>query len=122
MLHRTGHLFIRHHTAVINSIRSRLAEFGIVAPVGRKGLTELLQIVADPSDKRVLISPPASLRSALSTALLWPFSSFSEGPQPAGRLSAQTRVATPARTHGSISRGFGGRDFELEQFRRSDFK
>src|SRR5438132_4941378 len=42
MLHRTRHLFIRQQTAVINSIRAHLAEFGIVAPVGRKGVTELL--------------------------------------------------------------------------------
>jgi transposase len=53
MLHRTRHLFIRQQTAVINSIRAHLAEFGIVAPVGRKGVTELLHVVADPSDKRV---------------------------------------------------------------------
>src|SRR5438309_10801942 len=53
MLHRTRHLFIRQQTAVINAIRAHLAEFGIVAPVGRKGVTELLHIVADPSDKRV---------------------------------------------------------------------
>jgi transposase len=38
MLHRTRHLFIRQQTAVINSIRAHLAEFGIVAPVGRKGV------------------------------------------------------------------------------------
>ena len=37
MLHRTRHLFIRQQTSVINSIRAHLAEFGIVAPVGRKG-------------------------------------------------------------------------------------
>ena len=37
MLHRTRHMFIRQQTAVINSIRAHLAEFGIVAPVGRKG-------------------------------------------------------------------------------------
>jgi transposase len=53
MLHRTRHLFIRQQTAVINSIRAHLAEFGIVAPIGRKGVTELLHVVADPSDKRV---------------------------------------------------------------------
>jgi transposase len=29
MLHRTRHLFIRQQTAVINSIRAHLAEFGI---------------------------------------------------------------------------------------------
>ena len=53
MLHRTRHLFIRQQTAVINSIRAHLAEFGIVAPVGRKGVSELLHVVADPSDKWV---------------------------------------------------------------------
>jgi transposase len=53
MLHRIRHLFIRQQTAVINSIRAHLAEFGIVAPVGRKGVTELLHVVADPNDKRV---------------------------------------------------------------------
>ena len=53
MLHRTRHLFIRQQTAVINAIRAHLAEFGIVAPVGRKGVEELLDVIADPSDKRV---------------------------------------------------------------------
>ena len=53
MLHRTRQLFIRQQTAVINVIRAHLAEFGIVAPVGRKGVEELLDVVADPSDKRV---------------------------------------------------------------------
>jgi transposase len=48
VLHRTRHLFIRQQTAVINSIRAHLAEFGIVAPVGRKGVTELLHVVCRP--------------------------------------------------------------------------
>src|SRR5262249_4760984 len=38
MLHRTRHLFIRQQTAVINAIRAHLAEYGIVAPVGRNGV------------------------------------------------------------------------------------
>lgn len=53
MLHRTRHLFIRQQTAVINAIRAHLAEFGIVAPVGRNGVEELLDVVADPDDARV---------------------------------------------------------------------
>src|SRR5207344_527487 len=53
MLHRTRHLFIRQQTAVINSIRAHLAEFGIVAPVGRNGVEQLLGVVADASDKRL---------------------------------------------------------------------
>src|SRR5476651_1392959 len=53
MLHRTRHLFIRQQTAVINVIRAHLAEFGIVAPVGRKGVEELLDVVADSNDERL---------------------------------------------------------------------
>ena len=69
MLHRTRHLFIRQQTAVINSIRAHFAEFGIVAPVGRRGVTELLHVVADPSDKRVSEVARACL-AALGAQLL----------------------------------------------------
>src|SRR5664279_299205 len=49
----TRHRFIRQQTSVINVIRAHLAELGIVAPVGRKGVEELLDVVADASDKRL---------------------------------------------------------------------
>jgi transposase len=52
-LHRTRHLFIRQQTAVINATRAHLAEFGIVARVGRGGMDELLDVIADPDDERV---------------------------------------------------------------------
>ena len=52
-LHRTRHLLIRQQTSVINAIRAHLAEFGIVAPVGRNGVDQLLGVVADASDKRL---------------------------------------------------------------------
>ena len=52
-LHRTRHLFIRQQTSVINAIRAHLAEFGIVAPVGRNGVEQLLGIVAEGSDGRL---------------------------------------------------------------------
>ena len=68
MLHRTRHLFIRQQTAVINSIRAHLAEFGIVAPVGRKGVEELLDVVADSNDKRLPEVARACL-AALGTQL-----------------------------------------------------
>ena len=62
MLHRARHLFIRQQTSVINAIRAYLAEFGIVAPVGRHGVEELLEVVADTDDKRV----PEIARACLS--------------------------------------------------------
>jgi transposase len=52
-LHRTRHLFVRQQTSVINVIRALLAEFGIVAPVGRNGVEQLLGVVADASDQRL---------------------------------------------------------------------
>ena len=52
-LHRTRHLFIRQQTSVINVIRALFAEFGIVAPVGRRGVEQLLRVAADLSDKRL---------------------------------------------------------------------
>jgi transposase len=66
MLHRTRHLLVRQQTAVINALRAHLAEFGIVAPLGRLGVEALLGVVADPKDQRVpevarvfvLIGPP----------------------------------------------------------------
>ena len=53
VLHRTRHLFIRQQTSVINAIRAHLAEFGIVARVGRTGVEQLLNIVADTGDDRI---------------------------------------------------------------------
>ena len=53
---------------LVNAIRAHLAELGIVAPVGLKGLASLLAVVADPKDERVphvarscLVSLAASL-------------------------------------------------------------
>ena len=53
MLHRARHLFIRQQTAVINSIRAYLAEFGIVVPVGRRGLRRLKAQILE-FDRRIL--------------------------------------------------------------------
>src|SRR6476619_6252843 len=53
MLHRTRQLFIRQQTSVINAIRAHMAEFGIVAPVGRNGVEQLLGVVPDANDKRL---------------------------------------------------------------------
>jgi transposase len=62
LLHRARHLFIRQQTAVINSIRAYLAEFGIVAPVGRRGVEQLLEVVADTDDRRL----PETARACLA--------------------------------------------------------
>jgi transposase len=53
VLHRTRQLFIRQQTSVTNAIRAHPAEFGIVAPVGRTGIDQLLKTVANTEDKRL---------------------------------------------------------------------
>jgi transposase len=53
VLHRTRHLFMKQQISLINAIRAHLAEFGIVAPVGRNGVEDLLYVIADEDDDRV---------------------------------------------------------------------
>jgi transposase len=62
MLHRARLMLTRQRTQLGNAIRAHLAELGIVAPIGRKGLARLLAIVADESDARL----PADTRSCLA--------------------------------------------------------
>jgi transposase len=63
-LERSRELLVRQHTQLINSVRSQLAELGIVAAPGRRGFTELTQRVAV-GDERI----PAMLLSVLSLML-----------------------------------------------------
>ena len=57
VLHRTRQLFVRQRTTLINAFRAHLAEFGIVAGVGRNGVERLLKTIEDGQDDRV--PPPA---------------------------------------------------------------
>jgi transposase len=54
MLHRTRQLLVRQRTMLSNAIRGHLAELGIVSAKGRNGTSELLGIIADGADSRVL--------------------------------------------------------------------
>ena len=44
---------MKRQISLINAIRAHLAEFGIVAPVGRNGVEDLLYVIADPDDVRL---------------------------------------------------------------------
>lgn len=46
-LHRGRELLVRQRTQTANALRALLSEFGIVAPVGKRGLAQLLSAVAD---------------------------------------------------------------------------
>jgi transposase len=47
ILHRTRQMFVRQRTALINAIRAHLAEFGIVAQIGRNGVETLLRTIGE---------------------------------------------------------------------------
>ena len=51
-LERSRELLVRQHTQLINSVRSQLAELGIIAAPGRRGFAELTQCVAA-GDERI---------------------------------------------------------------------
>ena len=59
-LERSRDLLVRQHTQLMNSVRSQLAEFGIIAAQGRRGFAELAAVVADGS-----AAVPALLREVL---------------------------------------------------------
>jgi transposase len=61
MLHRIRLMLVCQRTMLSNTIRAYMAEFGIVAPIGRRGLEELLAVLSDLDDERV----PALARDCL---------------------------------------------------------
>jgi transposase len=65
MLHRTRQLFVRQRTTLINAIRAHLAEFGIVAGIGRNGVEVLLALISKGEDERI---PPAARECLMALA------------------------------------------------------
>ncbi|HZG69789.1 MAG TPA: IS110 family transposase [Herpetosiphonaceae bacterium] len=61
MLHKTRELLVGQRTALINALRSHMAEFGLVAAQGPQNIKALIGIVADADDTRI----PALARAAL---------------------------------------------------------
>ncbi len=49
VLHRTREVLVRQRTALVNSLRAHMAEFGFIIPQGIKRVPELLAIIADPT-------------------------------------------------------------------------
>ena len=62
VLHRSRLVLTRQRTQLGNAIRAHLAEFGIVAPVGRQGFERLVGVIADRDDDRL----PSPARSCLA--------------------------------------------------------
>jgi transposase len=63
MTHKARQILIKQRTMAMNSLRSLMAEFGVVVPQGPQHIGKLLAILADPDDTSV----PAVARTALNT-------------------------------------------------------
>jgi transposase len=62
-LHRMRASFVEKRTAAANQLRGELAEFGIVAPAGKRGLSDLLVLVETEAER--FMGLPAALRLVL---------------------------------------------------------
>ena len=61
MLHKVRFMLNRQLVMLTNAFRAHMAEFGIVAPVGRGGIDRLLAVIEDETDERI----PAEARPCL---------------------------------------------------------
>ena len=53
LLHRGRERLVRQRTTLVNALRAHLAEFGVVAPIGLRNVSQLIAIVRDASDQRL---------------------------------------------------------------------
>jgi len=65
MVHRTRQLFVRQRTSLINAMRAHMAEFGIVAGIGRNGVEKLLELISKGEDERI---PPVARECLMALA------------------------------------------------------
>jgi len=53
VLHRVRLMLMRQRIQLSNAIRGHMAEFGLVAPIGREGLQSLMKVIVEADDERV---------------------------------------------------------------------
>jgi ribosomal protein S18 acetylase RimI-like enzyme len=67
LLHRGREQLVRQRTMLVNALRAHLAEFGLVAAQGLRNVGELIAIVRDRDDRRVLDMAREVLQVLFST-------------------------------------------------------
>ena len=61
MLHKARELLMRQQTMLVNALRGHMAEFGMVAPLGRGKVEDIIAVIADDEDESI----PALAKAAL---------------------------------------------------------
>jgi transposase len=64
--HRARDLLVRQRTMLINALRGHLGEFGIIAPVGRHRIADLISLLQDARDADVPPLAREALRSLIA--------------------------------------------------------
>jgi len=62
-LHRARELLVKQQTMLANLIRGCLGEFGIVAPLGIRRVSELIAVIKDDADTRILPEARIAMRT-----------------------------------------------------------
>ena len=62
-LHRARELLVKQQTMLANLIRGCLGEFGIVAPLGIRRVSELITVINDDGDTRILPEARIAMRA-----------------------------------------------------------
>src|SRR6201987_5561800 len=62
-LHRSREILVKQQTMLANLIRGCLGEFGIVAPVGIRRVAELIAVIKDDADPRILPEARIAMRA-----------------------------------------------------------
>ena len=69
-LHRARELLVKQETMLANLIRGCLGEFGIVVPLGIRRVSELVAVIDDDADTRILPEARIAMRAApISSAI-----------------------------------------------------
>ena len=62
-LHRARELLVKQQTMLVNLIRGCIGEFGIVAPLGIRRVSELIAVIKDDADTRMLPEARIAMRA-----------------------------------------------------------
>lgn len=72
MLHKARELLVRQQTMLANALRAHMAELGMVAPLGRGKLNDIIAVIEDAEDESIRLDQAlffSQFRSALMRAL-----------------------------------------------------
>jgi len=66
MLHKARELLMRQQTMVVNALRGHMAELGMVAPLGRSKVEDIIAVIEDDEDESI----PALAKAALKPLVI----------------------------------------------------